>query len=500
MFFLLLTQSFSYSQISDSFSDGNFTQNPEWVGTSNNFKINSLLQLQSSASVASTSYLFTHSQAVVNAEWECSFRIEYPTSSSNYACMYIISDSCSIENGFNGYFVQVGGTNDEVSLFYQNNTKKEKIIDGLDKRTDSKIVEVTVKVTRDSLFNFRLYSKLKTENEFYFEGEVNHPNIKKSTYFGLSFTNTATTGSCFIFDDISVKGNIYSDLTECKEIEEGDIVFNEVMFNNPESSAEYVEFFNRSDKIIDVSGLIFTTRKSDGSLNSGIEIPYTTILKPGDYLALTAQKDSIKRYHNCPDNANIVQTKWSTLNNESATLVLTNTRRDVVYDEFTYHESFHHPLIRNPKGVALERVFIDIPTQDSKNWHSAATTNNYGTPGFKNSQYRLSSHEHSADEFSLDSKFFSPDNDGQNDVCVINYTLPKAGYIANIEVFTPNGIHILKLSSQFLCAQEGNFIWDGSNKYGRISDIGIYVLYIEVFHPESGDKKRVKIPIVLSSR
>lgn len=497
--FLFLNIFFCHSQIFESFSDGDFTHNPEWKGTISNFKINDALQLQSNATGASTSYLFTPSQIIINAEWECNFKIDYPTSASNYACMYIISDSCTLENGFNGYFVQVGGTNDEVSLFYQNELKKEKIIDGLDKRIDSKTVDVIVKVTRDSVA-FRLYSKLPEEDEFYLEGESEHFKLRKSEYFGLSFTNTNTTGKFFFFDDIKATGEIYSDLLELDTISQGDIIFNEVMFNHPETSAEYIEFYNRSDKTIDVSGLIFTTRKTDGLLNTGVEIPYTTIMKPGDYLAVTSQKEAVRTYHDCPDSANIIQTKWSTLNNETATLVLTNSKKDIIYDEFTYHESFHHALIKNSKGVALERIYSDLPTQDIKNWHSAATTYNYGTPGFQNSQYKDLNDNLQNAIFSLESKHFSPDNDGLNDICIINYNLPESGYIANIDVFTPIGEKLVSIANQHLCNQIGTFIWDGADTQGQIANVGIYVIYIEVFHTERGVRKNMKLPIVISSR
>ena len=172
--FLFLNIFFCHSQIFESFSDGDFTHNPEWKGTISNFKINDALQLQSNATGASTSYLFTPSQIIINAEWECKFKIDYPTSASNYACMYIISDSCTLENGFNGYFVQVGGTNDEVSLFYQNELKKEKIIDGLDKRIDSKTVEKYLSGLLDSLiiyqakrYNIKGKQYLRLQEKYY---------------------------------------------------------------------------------------------------------------------------------------------------------------------------------------------------------------------------------------------------------------------------------------------------------------------------------------------
>ena len=54
--------------------------------------------------------------------------------------------------------------------FVQEGTKKTKIIDGIDKRTDGNSVEMRIKVTRDADGNFSLYSKLPTETDFVLEG------------------------------------------------------------------------------------------------------------------------------------------------------------------------------------------------------------------------------------------------------------------------------------------------------------------------------------------
>ena len=77
-------------------------------------------------------------------------------------------------------------------------------------------------------------------------------------------------------------------IVEKKEI--GDLTFNEVMFENPETSLEYIEIYNKSDKLLDVSGMIFTTRKTDGTMNTGVIIPKNTSpLPPKGYLAICSK-------------------------------------------------------------------------------------------------------------------------------------------------------------------------------------------------------------------
>ena len=590
LFFVFFVPVLCFGQVNENFSDGNITDNPVWSGTTSNFVVNSAFQLQSNAKTTSTSYLFTPSEAFDNATWECTVKIAYNPSAYNYACVYLASDKKDITSGCNGYYVQIGGANDEVSLYVQEGTKKTKIIDGTDKRTDCNPVELRIKVTRDSSGNFALYSKLASENDFVQEGTTQNNNVvKSSTYFGLLFTNTAQTGKDYYFDDIVVtgdktidneppkwtsftliqpnnlklgfseamdfthaafsvdqdmgtpssqtvsddkttitlsfendfeRGKLYtletSGLTDlagnhlnittrstgiAEPIEINDLVINEVMFDSPESAAEYLEIYNKSDKLLDVSGLIFTTRKADGTLNKGDSISTGTIMLPKSYLALTSDAGKVRKYYTPPEDSNILTTGWSTLNNESATLVLTNSTKDTLYDELTYYEKWHHPLVKNPKGVALERINPDLPTQSPDSWHSAASEVHYGTPGYKNSQYReLDSIGKTGKFVWTEPESFSPDNDGVNDVCFIHYKTDANGYVANVIILNAVGVKVFQLASNILLSTEGFLTWDGRTDKGKNANVGIYILYFEMFNANTGARKQVKLPIVVSSR
>ncbi|MBV5283022.1 MAG: hypothetical protein JZU53_11390 [Paludibacter sp.] len=476
VFLAIFVPFFCFSQVNETFLDGNFINNPIWTGTSSNFSVNTSMQLQSKAAVASTSYLFTPSEAIDDATWECWVKINYNPSSGNYASIYLVSDKNDLTSGCNGYYVQVGGTNDEVSLFVQEGTTKTKIIDGVDKRTDRNPVDLRVKVTRDADGNFALYSKLATEIDYVLEGTIQNTAVKSSNYFGLLYVNTASTGLYYFFDDILVTGNkavdkespiwnlfnletpnklklgfseamdfsastftvdngmgnpistlisadktsieltfandfekgkIYNlqttgladlagnvpsttekaiGIVEKKEI--GDLIFNEVMFENPENSLEYIEIYNKSDKLLDVSGMVFTTRKTDGTMNTGVSIPkLTPLLPPKGYLALCSNAETVRSFHACPPESNIISTSWTTLNNESSTLVLTSAAKDSIFDELKYDVKWHNSWVVSPKGISLERTSPDLMTQDAYSWHSSTAVGNNGTPGYQNSVY-----------------------------------------------------------------------------------------------------------------
>ncbi|VBB47064.1 exported hypothetical protein [uncultured Paludibacter sp.] len=590
LFLVFFVPFFTFSQVSESFSDGNFTENPLWNGIIDNFIVNSSFQLQSKAASASKSYLTTPSEAFENASWETWIKITYNPSSSNYVSVYIISDRADISTECFGYYVQIGNTNDEVSLYLQEGTKKTKIIDGRDKILDSNPAEVKIKVTRDKDGNFNLYSKLPSENDYVLEGTVNDKTILGSKYFGLFYSNTSTTGNDYFFDDISVsgdkfidiippvwtnletvgtnqlkltfsetmdfsnalftvdnefgnpsnkqistdgtsilltfgqdfeKGKIYTLTVESatdlsgnplentqKQIaiienpEIGDVVINEICFEAAENSEEYFEVYNNSDKVIDLSKLIFTTRKTDGNLNTGYAFSKIKMFAPKEYFAFSPNADSIKNVYTPPTGANIfTSSKWYSLNNSNGNLIVTNTAKDTIYDEIKYDVKWHHPLIKSTKGVSLEKINPTLSGTDKNSWHSASSEVHYGTPGYKNSQYREMDTENSEEKWIwAEPESFSPDNDGINDVCFFRYKTDENGFVANAVIFNAVGVKMKQLAQNQLLSSEGFLMWDGTNDKGKIVNPSVYVLYIEIINSEKGIKKSKKLPVVVSIR
>ena len=277
-----------------------------------------------------------------------------------------------------------------------------------------------------------------------------------------------------------------------------DVIINEILFNPRENGADYIELFNRGQKIINLKDLYITHRTGAGNPGPLRQVSVEDhLLFPGDYLLLTGDAETVRDQYNVADSPGFLEmTDMPFMPNAAGHIILLNSRGETI-DELQYEEGWHFPLITNPKGVALERTDPDKPTQDESNWHSAAAPVNYGTPGYQNSQYAAAMADN--DEINLFPKVFSPDNDGFDDFLTISYRFPENGNVCNISVFDAQGRLVRKPVRNAVCGMEGSFRWDGLDENTQQLRIGIYVILIELFHP-GGKTKQYRKAVTLARR
>ncbi|HEX8278347.1 MAG TPA: hypothetical protein VF540_06610, partial [Segetibacter sp.] len=149
----------SSAQIAEHFSDGDFTNNPNWGGDNNSWIINSSKQLQSNNSVAgSTYYLSTINTQVTSTQWEMYVHLAFNTSSANYTDVYLTASSGNLSgNSTTGYFVRIGSTDDDVSLYRKNTSGAIiKIIDGKDGVLNKSDNVLKIRVTCTATSNWDL--------------------------------------------------------------------------------------------------------------------------------------------------------------------------------------------------------------------------------------------------------------------------------------------------------------------------------------------------------
>ncbi len=210
LFILIFIPLVSFSQFIDDFSDGEFSSNPEWFGDELSFEIDSNNSLHLYDTIANISSLVTNSQALMNGEWVFSVRLDFSPSTNNYAKVYLVSDMINLQNPLQGMYVRIGGQSgnvDDLSLYVQNGTNHNMIIDGTDGLlTDNP--DIRVKVTRDVVGNWELF--LDTNGIFFSEGIAFDNSIISSEYFGVYCKYTVTRSDKFWFDEFSVNGSALS--------------------------------------------------------------------------------------------------------------------------------------------------------------------------------------------------------------------------------------------------------------------------------------------------
>ncbi|MBC3541841.1 lamin tail domain-containing protein [Rufibacter sediminis] len=196
------------AQLQESFTDGDFTQGPVWAGDKEYFQVNSAGQLQSQgpAVTGTTLHLSTVNHAALATQWEFYIRLGFATSAGNLAEVYLLSDVPDLKGALRGYFVRVGGTEDEVSLYRKDGSVVTKIIDGADKSIASSDNKFWVRVTRSATHDWTLELDVTGTKEHYeAQGSVQDARYAASSYAGVLFRYSQANAQRFYFDDFTIR-------------------------------------------------------------------------------------------------------------------------------------------------------------------------------------------------------------------------------------------------------------------------------------------------------
>ncbi len=322
----------------------------------------------------------------------------------------------------------------------------------------------------------------------------------------LTLSNPLQVGTTYTITANNVtdcKGNSIAGFNQAKAglssaVAVNDLIINEVLFNPTSDGTDYVEIYNRSNKIINLKTILLCNRNSTGLL-AGLR-PLSSVdlaMFPGEYYVLSADEQIVKRQFTAKNlSAFLNISSMPSYPDASGTVVLTDNG-GLVIDELSYDEKWHFALINNYEGIALERIDPNASTQNKDNWHSAAKDVGYGTPSYQNSQFRLDLQVQG--DVTVTPEVFSPDNDGNDDFLTISYRFPETGYVMSITVFDAAGRPVKALQRNAICSQQGNFRWDGLNDKFQQLPLGPYVIFTEVFNLQ-GKVKRFKNQVVLARR
>ena len=278
-----------------------------------------------------------------------------------------------------------------------------------------------------------------------------------------------------------------------------DIIINEILFDPLSNCIDYVEIYNRSDKAIDLSRLIIGEGDTINLLLHSYSSVHTksVLLHPSEYLMISTDHEKVQSCYIMQDTSAWWDVSYlPDFTNTSGTVGI-STMNQQNLDMFAYSDQMHFSILNSVDGISLERLRFDDPTNNSMNWHSAASTTGFGTPGYKNSQ--ASPGIMISDDFTIDPPIFSPDNDGYQDYVTISYNVASSGYIISVRVFDQAGRLEKFLVNNELIGTSGTFTWDGTNDAGGKVNLGIHIVYFELIGI-NGDILHFKKPVVVATK
>lgn len=460
------------AQTTDTFNDGDFSANPPWQGASGKFIVNASGQLQLNDIAAATAYLTTpfESNHLNNYEWRFYIKMAFAPSGSNFARVYLTSDSEELMGALNGYYLQLGepGSNDAVHLFRQTGLTSTSVC----RATDAQIAnafELWIKVTRDEEANWQLHTS-NTGSEDYILGASGVDATHTSTLFaGLRYTYTISNSTKFFLDDFfagdPLQDNVAPELDQLEsssqnslilefsekleassavnpsnyllnnvhhpselilledeqtveitfdqslenastnsltvsgvkdlasnemnevereffyfkqeQIDHKDIIFSELMVdpsppqNLPE--AEYIEIFNRSNKVVNLKNIKLTDA-------SATRVLPEYFLFPDTYVVLTSVS-SFPLFNNIENIISV--NSFPTLTNSGEPLLLKDLSDEII-DSLYYNSDWYKDEDKRVGGFSLERINQEnFCIEDSENWQ-ASLAEGGGSPGIQN--------------------------------------------------------------------------------------------------------------------
>lgn len=270
------------------------------------------------------------------------------------------------------------------------------------------------------------------------------------------------------------------------DIAPGTIIFNELLPNPSAGGSEYIELFNCSEQPLSVAGLSIATRKTDGTLSTHYPLSsITEVIDAGGYLLLSKSIEGVSLFYLIKSPDVLHELKLPILANTASTLVLFRSGDKTVIDEVNYSAKWHASSIKDEKGVALERIHADRPTQDPSNWTSATEASGYGTPGYDNSQQGRT--EEPEPTSTVEPPVFSD----QTGDYAIAYYLDQTGYNCRAFIYDTSGRRVAEVADHELIGMTGSLHWNGNGTDGSRLHSGLYILYVELYHP-TGTVKRYK--------
>ncbi|MCW5895461.1 MAG: lamin tail domain-containing protein [Bacteroidetes bacterium] len=277
------------------------------------------------------------------------------------------------------------------------------------------------------------------------------------------------------------------------------LVINEIMYAPLSGEAEYVEFYNSSQHAVDVAQWRIVDRPTGSSSRNEFTLSVNSkFVRPGEYFVLASDSSITRRLLTGTEQRPLVIVNQSSLslNNDGDDIVLMDASGFVI-DSVSYLPSWHNPNVTDKSGRSLEKINPLLSSNDSRNWSTCAEAGG-GTPGRTNSVFATTLPARS--NLSFFPNPFSPDGDGREDFCIIQYEVPLTVSTIRVRIYDALGRRIRTLVNNEPGAARGSVVWDGMDDDKQKARVGIYVVLLEAIDDKGGVVETAKGAVVLAAR
>lgn len=384
------------------------TSELSWEGETDKFTINSKegVHLNDPAEDSGTAYVTIPSTSVKNTRWEFGVHLTFNPSANNYARFYLTSSSNTLSGSLNGYFIQIGGAKDNVTLYRQNGDQPKLLASGREVMKGNNSPQLYIKVECDNNGYWTFWTRLESEDGYTLEKQVKDTGIQSSVCSGIYCVYTKTRCKAFTFHHVRLSNGVETttdpdntpdkpdseepDITELPEDVRGMLLFNEIMYDNATDGAEYIELYNPTEQTIVLPQLFLYKMHEDGKVYSTTTLQNESpsqplIIASKGYLCFSKYLDKIIQKHNVNRENLIEISKFPALDNEGGYLALSSTPKTGkghTFDTCRFWDGMHDTDKSKTIGISLEKKSPELPSLN-KNWRSSKHTTG-GTPGIKN--------------------------------------------------------------------------------------------------------------------
>lgn len=263
-------------------------------------------------------------------------------------------------------------------------------------------------------------------------------------------------------------------------VRKGDVLISEILFNPTAGGVDFIELFNASDKIVTLKGLSLFNLSETQTPETIVFLDTTgELFFPKTYKVLCTDPEWVKANFFHHDASAFVKLNSFVPMDDDKGHIGISAGGGIVLDEIKYSEHMHWPLLTEKEGVSLERISFEMNMDQGSNATSAAASYGFATPGMPNSHLRK------MDEYGqwihIEPEVFSPDQDGQDDLLAVSIKTDCRDCQVSIKIFDAHGQLIRDMVNNLPIGNEQTWFWDGITDYGKKAEIGIYIIFTELY-------------------